>query len=232
VRVGGEVVSKAGFRVDANADLHVDSPASFVSRAGNKLAHALDVFGIEVEGRDCLDAGASTGGFTDVLLRRKAARVIAVDVGYGQLDWRLRNDPRVSVMERTNIRYLSAEDLPFATDLLVADLSFISLVVALENLLSTTPSISEAVVLVKPQFEAGPEHVTRGGLVRDPVARAVAVRGVAKAFEPVGFGAVGAARSPVAGRRAGNVEYTLRLLRGVQATLDEEQILAVVGGET
>jgi len=135
-------------------------------------------------------------------------------------------------MERTNVRHLSGKDLPFAPDLLVADLSFISLVVALENLLSTMASIIEAVVLVKPQFEAGPEHVTRGGLVRDPLARAVAVREVAKAFEPVGFGAVGVARSPVAGRRAGNVEYTLRLLRGVEATLDEEQILAVVGGET
>jgi 23S rRNA (cytidine1920-2'-O)/16S rRNA (cytidine1409-2'-O)-methyltransferase len=232
VRVEGEVVNKAGFRVDTDANLHVDKPAPFVSRAGEKLAHALDVFGIEVEGRDCLDAGVSTGGFTDVLLRRKADRVIAVDVGYGQLDWRLRNDPHVLVMERTNIRHLAGKDLPFAPDLLVADLSFISLVVALENLLSTTASIIEAVVLVKPQFEAGPEHVTRGGLVRDPVARAVAVRGVAKAFEPVGFGAVGVARSPVAGRRAGNVEYTLRLLRGVEATLDEEQILAVVGGET
>ncbi|HLM77278.1 MAG TPA: TlyA family RNA methyltransferase [Rubrobacteraceae bacterium] len=232
VRVEGEVVNKAGFRVDTDANLHVDKPAPFVSRAGEKLAHALDVFGIEVEGRDCLDAGVSTGGFTDVLLRRKADRVIAVDVGYGQLDWRLRNDPHVLVMERTNVRHLSGKDLPFAPDLLVADLSFISLVVALENLLSTTASIIEAVVLVKPQFEAGPEHVTRGGLVRDPVARAVAVRGVAKAFEPVGFGAVGVARSPVAGRRAGNVEYTLRLLRGVEATLDEEQILAVVGGET
>ena len=231
VRVEGEVVNKAGFRVDTDANLHVDKPAPFVSRAGEKLAHALDVFGIEVEGRDCLDAGVSTGGFTDVLLRRKADRVIAVDVGYGQLDWRLRNDPHVLVMERTNVRHLSGKDLPFAPDLLVADLSFISLVVALENLLSTTASIIEAVVLVKPQFEAGPEHVTRGGLVRDPVARAVAVRGVAKAFEPVGFGAVGVARSPVAGRRAGNVEYTLRLLRGVEATLDEEQILAVVGGE-
>jgi 23S rRNA (cytidine1920-2'-O)/16S rRNA (cytidine1409-2'-O)-methyltransferase len=232
VRVEGEVVNKAGFRVDTDANLHVDKPAPFVSRAGEKLAHALDVFGIEVEGRDCLDAGVSTGGFTDVLLRRKVDRVIAVDVGYGQLDWRLRNDPHVLVMERTNVRHLSGKDLPFAPDLLVADLSFISLVVALENLLSTTASIIEAVVLVKPQFEAGPEHVTRGGLVRDPVARAVAVRGVAKAFEPVGFGAVGVARSPVAGRRAGNVEYTLRLLRGVEATLDEEQILAVVGGET
>ncbi len=226
------MVTKAGHRVSPDAGITVDSPrgSSFVSRAGEKLAHALDAFGMEVEGRDCLDAGASTGGFTDVLLRRGARRVIAVDVGYGQLDWRLRNDSRVVVMERTNVRYLSGEDLPFGPDLLVADLSFISLLVALRNLLSTTPSVGEAVVLVKPQFEAGPEHVGRGGLVRDPAVRAAVVRGAAEAFEAVGFGAVEVARSPVAGRRAGNVEYTLHLLRGAETALDEERILTVVGG--
>ncbi len=232
VRVGEEVVTKAGFRIAPDADVRVEPPrgGSFVSRAGEKLAHALDVFKVEVEGRDCLDAGASTGGFTDVLLRRGARRVVTVDVGYGQLDWSLRNDPRVFVMERTNVRRLSGEDLPFAPDLLVADLSFISLVVALENLLSTTPSIGGAVVLVKPQFEAGPKRVGRGGLVRDPAVHAAVVRGVAEAFEPIGFGAVNVARSPVAGRKVGNVEYLLRLLRDAASTLDEEQILAVVGG--
>ena len=226
------MVTKAGHRVSPDAGITIDSPrgSSFVSRAGEKLAHALDAFGMEVEGRDCLDAGASTGGFTDVLLRRGARRVIAVDVGYGQLDWRLRNDSRVVVMERTNVRYLSGEDLAFGPDLLVADLSFISLVVALRNLLATTPSVDEAVVLVKPQFEAGPEHVGRGGLVRDPAVRAAVVRGAAEAFEAVGFGAVEVARSPVAGRRAGNVEYTLHLLRGAETALDEERILTVVGG--
>jgi 23S rRNA (cytidine1920-2'-O)/16S rRNA (cytidine1409-2'-O)-methyltransferase len=232
VRVGGEVVTKAGLRAAPDAEVAIEAlrKSAFVSRAGEKLSHALELFGVGVEGRDCLDAGASTGGFTDVLLRRGASRVIAVDVGYGQLDWSLRNDPRVVVMERTNARYLSGGDLPFAPDLLVADLSFISLVVALSNLLSTTPSIGEAVVLVKPQFEAGPEHVSRGGLVRDAVVHAATIRGVAKAFEPLGFGAVSVTRSPVAGRRAGNVEYPLRLLRNVEATLDEEQILAAVGG--
>jgi 23S rRNA (cytidine1920-2'-O)/16S rRNA (cytidine1409-2'-O)-methyltransferase len=231
VRVNGEIVTKAGLRVVPDADLYVQTPreSSFVSRAGEKLAHALKVFVTEVEDRECLDAGASTGGFTDVLLRRGARRVIAVDVGYGQLDWSLRKDSRVVVMERTNVRYLSGGDLPFAPDLLVADLSFISLVVALENLLSTTPSIQEAVVLVKPQFESGPEHVSRGGLVRDPAVRVAAVRGAAEAFEALGFGAVDVTRSPVAGRRAGNVEYPLRLLRGAETTLNEERILAAVG---
>lgn len=234
VRVDGEVVTKAGSRVAPDAGVAVENPreSSFVSRAGEKLDHALDAFGIEVEGRDCIDAGASTGGFTDVLLRRGARRVVAVDVGYGQLDWSLRQDPRVAVMERTNVRYLSGQDLPFPPDLLVADLSFISLAVALVNLLSTTPSIEEAVVLVKPQFEAGPEHVGRGGLVRDPVVRTAVVRGVVEAFERSGFGAVDVTRSPVAGRRAGNVEYPLRLVRDAETTLDEGWILAAVGGES
>jgi 23S rRNA (cytidine1920-2'-O)/16S rRNA (cytidine1409-2'-O)-methyltransferase len=134
-------------------------------------------------------------------------------------------------MERTNVRSISGEDLPFPPDLLVADLSFISLAVALEILLSTAPSIEEAVVLVKPQFEAGPEHVGRGGLVRDPAVRAAVIREVIESFEPLGFGAVDVARSPVPGRRAGNVEYPLRLVRGVETMLDEGRILAAVGDE-
>src|SRR5919112_394064 len=149
VRVEGEVITKAGSRVSPDSEVAVESPreGSFVSRAGEKLDHALDAFGIQVEGRDCIDVGASTGGFSDVLLRREARQVLAVDVGYGQLDWSLRRDPRVVVMERTNVRYLSGEELPFAPGLLVADLSFISLAVALGNLLSTSSSIEDAVVL-------------------------------------------------------------------------------------
>lgn len=233
VRVDGDVVTKAGARVNSDSEVVLESSreSSFVSRAGEKLDHALDAFGIQVEGRDCIDAGASTGGFTDVLLRRGARRVLAVDVGYGQLDWSLRQDPRVMVMERTNVRYLSDQDLPLPPNLLVADLSFISLAVALGNLLSTTLSIEEAVVLVKPQFEAGPEHVGRGGLVRDTAVRVAVVRGVVEAFERLGFGTVGVTRSPVAGRRAGNVEYPVRLLRGTGTTLDEGCILAAVGDE-
>ena len=233
VRVDGDVITKAGARVNSDSEVVLESSreSSFVSRAGEKLDHALDAFGIQVEGRDCIDAGASTGGFTDVLLRRVARRVVAVDVGYGQLDWSLRQDPRVMVMERTNVRYLSGEDLPLPPDLLVADLSFISLAVALGNLLSTTLSIEEAVVLVKPQFEAGPEHVGRGGLVRDTAVRAAVVRGVVEAFERLGFGTVGVTRSPVAGRRAGNVEYPVRLLRGAGTTLDESCILAAMDDE-
>jgi 23S rRNA (cytidine1920-2'-O)/16S rRNA (cytidine1409-2'-O)-methyltransferase len=228
VRVGGEVAGKAGQKVAPDAELSVEGGSRFVSRAGEKLDHALDAFELSVEGRDCLDAGASTGGFTDVLLRRGAGHVLSVDVGYGQFDWRLRNDARVTVMERTNVRHLCGGDLPFEPDLLVADLSFISLVVALEKVLRTTPEIREAVLLVKPQFEAGPEHVSRGGIVRDPAARAGAIRSVAEAFAPLGFGAVGVTRSPVAGRKSGNLEYPIHLVRGSETTLSEEEMLAVV----
>jgi 23S rRNA (cytidine1920-2'-O)/16S rRNA (cytidine1409-2'-O)-methyltransferase len=217
VRVGDRVVTKAGFRVPPDEQLSVESKDDFVSRAGAKLDGALEELEVSVEGRTCLDAGASTGGFTDVLLRRGAKRVLAVDVGYGQLDWSLRNDERVVVMERTNVRHLTGEVLPFPPDLLVADLSFISLTVALEMLLSTTPSLQEAVVLVKPQFEAGPEQVGRGGLVRDTGVQAAAIRRVASFFEALGFGAVGVARASVAGRRAGNREYLLHLVRGARS---------------
>ena len=228
VRVGGEVAGKAGQKVPADAELAVEGGSRFVSRAGEKLDPALDDFGIVVEGRDCLDAGASTGGFTDVLLKRGARRVLSVDVGYGQFDWRLRNDTRVTVLERTNVRYLSGGDLAFEPDLVVADLSFISLGVALGNLFATTPRIREAVLLVKPQFEAGPEHVSRGGLVREAAARAGVVWSVAEAFASFGFGAVGITRSPVAGRRSGNREYPIHVSRGAAITLSEEEVLRVV----
>jgi 23S rRNA (cytidine1920-2'-O)/16S rRNA (cytidine1409-2'-O)-methyltransferase len=230
VRVGDRVVTKAGSRVAPDEPLAVERADRFVSRAGEKLEGALDEFGIRIEGRLCIDAGASTGGFTDVLLKRGAERVLAVDVGYGQLDWSLRNDPRVVVVERTNVRHLGGEDLPFGPDLLVADLSFISLTVALERLFSTTPSLREAVVLVKPQFEAGRESVGRGGLVRDLGVHAAVIRRVVDFFERQGFGVVGVARAAVAGRKSGNQEYPLYLVRGARTSLDDARLGGVVGG--
>jgi 23S rRNA (cytidine1920-2'-O)/16S rRNA (cytidine1409-2'-O)-methyltransferase len=230
VRVGGRIVTKAGFRVAPAESLAVERGDGFVSRAGEKLDDCLDELAVRVEDRSCLDAGASTGGFTDVLLRRGASRVLAVDVGYGQLDWSLRNDERVVVMERTNVRHLSSRDLPFLPDLLVADLSFISLTVALEGLFSTTPSLKEAVLLVKPQFEAGPGLVGRGGLVRDAKVHIAVIRHVADFFQALDFGAVGLVRAPLPGRRAGNREYPLRLVRGAQTVLNEARIGEVVGG--
>ena len=230
VRVGDRVVTKTGFRVAPDERLLVERQSSFASRAGEKLDGALDEFGVRVTGRTCLDAGASTGGFTDVLLKRGAKKVLAVDVGYGQLDWSLRNDPRVTVMERTNVRHLRGADLPLAPELLVADLSFISLTVALEGLFSTTPSLREAVLLVKPQFEAGPELVGRGGLVRDPMVHLEAVGRVAAHFQSLGFGALGVTLAAVTGRRAGNREYLVHLVRGAQPKLDEARIREAVAG--
>jgi 23S rRNA (cytidine1920-2'-O)/16S rRNA (cytidine1409-2'-O)-methyltransferase len=185
---------------------------------------------VAVEGRYCLDAGASTGGFTDVLLQRGADRVLAVDVGYGQFAWSLRNDPRVTVMERTNVRRLSGGELPFDPDLLVADLSFISLTVALEKLFATTRSLREAVLLVKPQFEAGPEAVGRGGLVRDPGVHADVIMNVVEFFGELGFGAVGVMRGRIAGRKSGNVEYPVHLIRGAASSLDDSRVGEVVAG--
>ena len=231
VRVGGEVVTKSGVRVAPDETVAVQGASPYVSRAGGKLASALEVFGVEPSGRDCMDAGASTGGFTDVLLQRGSRRVISADVGYGQLDWKLRSDERVTVLERTNVRHLSGDDLPFQPDLLVADLSFISLSVALGKLLSTTPSVREAIVLVKPQFEAGPDLVGRGGLVRDPKVREAVILRVATEFEALDLGAVAVARAAVTGRRSGNQEYPMHLVRGDARTLTEDEVRRVVSGE-
>src|SRR5829696_2719985 len=229
VRVGDRIVTKAGSRVAPDEPLSVARGERFVSRAGEKLDAALDEFGVSVEGRSCRDAGASTGGFADVLLQRGAARVLAVDVGYGQFAWSLRQDPRVTVMERTNVRRLSGDALPYGPDLLVADLSFISLSVALESLLSSTPSLAEAVLLVKPQFEAGPEAVGRGGLVRDAEVHAAVILGVTDFFGGLGFGAVSVTRGAVAGRKSGNVEYPVHLVRGAETILDGASVAGVVG---
>jgi len=230
VRVGDRVVTKAGSRISPDQPLSVLQGNRFVSRAGEKLDAALDGFGIDVKGRPCLDAGASTGGFTDVLLKRGAEKVLSIDVGYGQLDWSLRQDPRVTVLERTNVRHLKGDDLPFEPDLLVADLSFISLGVALRTLVSTTPSLGEAVVLVKPQFEAGPDLVGRGGVVGDPGVRAGVILDVVESFAALGFGAVDLAPAAVTGRKSGNQEYPLRLLRDTTTTLNERRIREVVAG--
>ena len=230
VRVGDRIVTKAGSRIAPDEPLHVEAKERFVSRAGEKLDAALEEFGVVVEGRACLDAGASTGGFTDVLLQRGAGRVLAVDVGYGQFAWSLRNDPRVTVMERTNVRRLSGEDLPFDPDLLVADLSFISLAVALEGLFATTRSLREAILLVKPQFEAGPEAVGRGGFVRDLEVHAAVILNVVEFFGKLSFGAVGLMRGAVAGRKSGNVEYPVHLVRGAESSLDDSRVGEVVAG--
>jgi 23S rRNA (cytidine1920-2'-O)/16S rRNA (cytidine1409-2'-O)-methyltransferase len=215
VTVAGSPATKAASLVAADAPVKVLGPARpFVSRGGEKLRAALDRFSVDPRGRDCLDAGASTGGFTDCLLQAGAGRVVAVDVGYGQLAWWVRNDPRVTVMERTNVRTLEPEALPFAPDLVVADLSFISLRTVLPALVRAAAPHAEFVVLVKPQFEAGPGGVGSGGVVRDPEVWRRVLGEVAEAFGSVDVGVLGVVASPLRGP-AGNVEFLLHGRRGV-----------------
>jgi 23S rRNA (cytidine1920-2'-O)/16S rRNA (cytidine1409-2'-O)-methyltransferase len=204
---------KPGTQVDEDAELELERPPRFVSRGGEKLAHALDVLGLDVRGRDALDVGASTGGFTDVLLQRDAARVIALDVGYGQLHPRLRDDERVTVLERTNVREI--RELPFAPDLVVADVSFISVRTALPPALALARPDWEAVVLVKPQFEAGREDVGRGGVVRDPDVHRRVLREVAEAALDWKAETLAVVDSGLPGPK-GNREFFLHLARREQ----------------
>ena len=204
---------KPGTQVDEDAELELERPPRFVSRGGEKLAHALDVLGLDVRGRDALDVGASTGGFTDVLLQHGAARVIALDVGYGQLHPRLRDDERVTVLERTNVREI--RELPFAPDLVVADVSFISVRTALPPALALARPDWEAVVLVKPQFEAGRQDVGRGGVVRDPDVHRRVLREVAEAALDWKAETLAVVDSGLPGPK-GNREFFLHLARREQ----------------
>jgi len=227
VLVGGAVAAKPSTLVSTADPVALAGPARrWASRGGDKLAPALERLQVPAAGRRCLDAGASTGGFTDVLLAAGAAEVVAVDVGYGQLDLRLRQDPRVTVLDRTNARDLDAERIGGPVDLTVADLSFISLRLVLPALARVTGDDGDLVLLVKPQFEAGREAVGRGGVVRDPAARAAAVRAVADAGASLGLGVAGICPSPLPGP-AGNLELFLHLRAGAPA-LDEADLQAAV----
>ena len=216
VRVNGQPASKAGTPVPLDADVAVataDHP--YVGRGGLKLAHALDAFGVQVTGRTALDIGASTGGFTDVLLQRGAARVVALDVGHGQLDWKIRSDPRVDVIERVNARTLTAAALPPGRapfDIVTIDVSFISL----RHILPVVPPLSrrhaDVIALVKPQFEAGRTEVGKGGIVRDPAVQARVLDEITAAADALGLGRVGSTESPIAGME-GNREFLLHFRR-------------------
>ncbi len=213
VRVDDRPARKAGEQVDEAAAITVRTPLPYVSRGGYKLAGALDEFGVSVEGLVCADIGASTGGFTDVLLQRGAARVYAVDVGYGQLAWKLRQDSRVIVMDRVNARYL--ESLPEPVDLVVIDVSFISLELMLRTATRLLKPDGRVVALVKPQFEAGRERVGRGGIVRDIETHRIVLDKIVHASEELGFTVLGLARSSILGTE-GNVEFLIYLARGAQ----------------
>ena len=210
VRVDGLPRNKPAAQVSPGVHVTLEGPGlAYVSRGGHKLAHALDHFQVDPAGRVCVDLGASTGGFTDCLLQRDAARVFAIDVGYGQLDWKLRSDPRVVVMERTNARHL--EGLPQAPDLVVGDLSFISLRLILPAIERIARAGTDAVLLIKPQFEAGPAGLKKGGVVRDDATRTAAIEMVIDDARSQGFTVFGTVPSPIAGARSGNVEELVHL---------------------
>ncbi len=225
VRIDGMPAVKPATAVAASSALTVagDTERGWVSRGAHKLIGALDAFGIDVAGRRCLDAGASTGGFTEVLLDRGATEVIAVDVGYGQLAWPLRSDPRVSVVERTNVRHLSPEAIGGPVDVAVADLSFISLTTVLPALIGCALPGADIVPMVKPQFEVGKRQVGAGGVVHDLELRAHAVRTVAHSAGDLGWSTVDVCASPLPGP-SGNVEYFLWLRAQTDRGLSDEEL--------
>ncbi|HEX9736492.1 MAG TPA: TlyA family RNA methyltransferase [Thermoanaerobaculia bacterium] len=218
VSVDGRRVDKAGTAVAADVELALRESEPYVSRAGRKLAAALDAFGVDPGGQVCCDVGASTGGFTDCLLERGAARVYAVDVGYGQLDARLRNDPRVVVMERTNARHLQPGDLPEPCDLITVDVSFISLVKVVPALLVHLAADGRLLPLVKPQFESGRRHVGKGGIVRDEAVRRRVIAERIADLEALSLECLGVVDSPVKGAGGNREAFALFRRRGAEVT--------------
>ena len=231
VLVRGIPASKPATQVDAETSITLAGARNdYVSRGGHKLAGALDALPeISIRGKVALDAGASTGGFTDVLLKRGASKIIAVDVGYGQLAWELRQDPRVEIHDRTNVRTLSPEIIKDSVDLVVADLSFISLTIVIPALTSVSKPDADFLIMVKPQFEVGREKLGAGGVVRDPQLRRSAVLEVTKSAHELGLGTLGVVASPLPGP-SGNVEYFLWLRRGAAMIAESEIDDAIAKG--
>jgi 23S rRNA (cytidine1920-2'-O)/16S rRNA (cytidine1409-2'-O)-methyltransferase len=211
VLVDGEKVTKAGTQVPCDAAIKVVEDIPYVSRGGIKLEAALKEFGIDVTDKICVDIGASTGGFTDCLLQHGAKKVYAIDVGYGQLHWKLRNDPRVVNIEKTNIRYMPRDIIPEVVDFVCVDVSFISLEKVLPKVKEILGDEGEAVCLVKPQFEVGPEKVGKGGVVREERYRKEALEKVSKVAIGLGFAVKGVIHSPIRGSK-GNQEYLMYLV--------------------
>jgi 23S rRNA (cytidine1920-2'-O)/16S rRNA (cytidine1409-2'-O)-methyltransferase len=229
VRVDGERATKAGQSVREGTAIEIERPRRFVSRGGEKLEAALDAFGIDVRNARALDVGASTGGFTDCLLQRGAAHVTALDVGYGQIDWRLRNDPRVTVVERANFRLLPDDAFPKGFDVITIDASFISLRPLFARAAAHLRERGTIVALVKPQFEAGRAQVGKGGVVRDVAVHERVLREVVEAARETGLVAAALVASPLRGP-AGNREFLLALRREGEA-LDPRRIAQVAGEE-
>lgn len=226
VRTGGRVVTKAGEQIDVDADFEIEPTQQYVSRGGHKLAGALATFGIEVDGVRAVDIGASTGGFTDCLLQAGAASVIAIDVGYGQLAWSLRQDPRVEVLERTNIRNVDPADVGAPFDLAVVDVSFISLRTVLDRIVALVADDGALLALVKPQFEAGKGRVGKKGVVRDAGVHAQVLDDTIGAFRVGGLVVRGVTWSPLRGPE-GNIEFWVWAARtGVDTEIDVTEIVA------
>lgn len=212
VSVNGSSVTKAGTLVAADADIVVACEMPFVSRGGLKLEAALDFFGVDPSGKTVMDIGCSTGGFTDCVLKRDARKVYAIDVGYGQFDWSLRQNPRVVLMEKTNIRYIDREQVPEQIDLVVIDVSFISLLKVLPVTLQFLADGGEVIALIKPQFEVGKGLVEKGGIIKDEGKRLTVVSNIREESEKIGFVSRGVLESPVRGQK-GNIEYFICLGR-------------------
>jgi len=213
VLIDGRKVAKAGDLVDVAAEVTLkEQDIPFVSRGGVKLDAALDVFGVDPSGKTVMDIGCSTGGFTDCVLKGGAKKVYAVDVGYGQLDWSLRTDPRVVLHEKTNIRYLERDRIPEMIDLTVIDVSFISLTQVIARVPDFLDDNGDVIALIKPQFEVGKELVEKGGVIRDEAKRRAAVQKVREFSESAGFVIMGVCESPITGQK-GNIEYFIHLRR-------------------
>jgi 23S rRNA (cytidine1920-2'-O)/16S rRNA (cytidine1409-2'-O)-methyltransferase len=225
VRVNGETATKPGMTVPVTGDIELIATMPYASRGGYKLAGALQQFGLDVRGRVCVDVGACTGGFTDVLLQHGAARVYAIDVGYGQLDWKLRQDERVVVMERTNVRY--QETMPEAIDFVCIDVSFISLQLIFPVVAKWLRPVADVVALIKPQFEAGRKQVGKGGIVKDAAVHRQVLQATITAAAKVGLHAHGLIRSPIEGAE-GNVEFLAWLRRDPAAAFELETALQEV----
>lgn len=212
VSVDGKVVDKAGCLVKVDTSIEINHKMPYVSRGGLKLEDAIKVFGINVKGKITMDIGASTGGFTDCLLKNGAKKVYAIDVGYGQMDWRLRNDERVILLEKTNIRYLKKEAISEDINLVTIDVSFISLLKVIPKALEFLSPQGEIIALIKPQFELEKKDVRKGGVVRDKVKRLEAIDRVRKGVKTMGLNVTGIAESPIHGPK-GNIEYFIYLKR-------------------
>ena len=228
VFIGTERISKPGEKIDLDADIYIkDNPIKYVSRGGLKLEKAIEEFGLNLEGAVAMDIGASTGGFTHCMLQNKAKKVYAVDVGYGQLDWSLRQDPRVVVMERTNIRYVSPDDIEDELDFVSIDVSFISLELVLPVAASLMKDKAELIALIKPQFEAGREKVGKNGIVREKETHIEVVKKIVDFMAEIGLGPKNLSYSPITGAK-GNIEFLIHGVKNGENLIQQERIIEIV----